>query len=89
VTVEVVGRWIAEYDPFVKAVVHDGVDIKLIKHFGRYQLAELRTALLLGQPPLFKGAVCTCGCGRRYNLQWDHIDPRAMKGPPVMRTCSR
>jgi hypothetical protein len=83
VTVETVKRWIAEYDPFIKAVLHDGVEIKMVKHFGRHISAELRSALNLGTPPLFTGPVCNCEaeCGRRRGLQWDHIDPVANDGP--------
>jgi len=66
-------------DAFVKAVIHDGVKVHTIKHFGRYRKAELQTMLDLGAAPRFEGAVCACG--RRYNLQWDHIDPVANGGP--------
>ena len=83
VTVAMVRQWIADYDPFIKAVIHDGVEIKMVRHFGRHLSAELRTALHLGTPPLFAGAVCNCEaeCGRRRGLQWDHIDPVANDGP--------
>ncbi len=69
-------------EAFIKAVLHDGVNITTVAHYGRYQKAELRTALGLGPPPLFDGAVCTNeGCDRRYHLEWDHIDPVANHGP--------
>jgi HNH endonuclease len=43
--------------------------------------AELRTALELGPPPTFEGAVCSEeGCDRRYGLEWDHVDPVANGG---------
>ncbi|MCU1344546.1 MAG: protein of unknown function endonuclease [Acidimicrobiia bacterium] len=66
---------------FMKIVLHDGVDIRKVKHVGRYQPAELRTALSLGAPPEFDGVTC-CepGCGRKYHLEWDHIDPVANGG---------
>ena len=67
-------------DAFLKAVVHDGVEIKNVKHFGRHIPAELRTALELGTPPSFEGVECTGGCGRRYGLEWDHVDPVAHGG---------
>ena len=68
-------------DAFVKAVMHDGVRIDTVVHFGRRIRAELRTALELGSPPGFEGAVCADGCGRRYGLEWDHVDPVAHGGP--------
>jgi len=69
-------------DAFVKAALHDGVNIHTIKHFGRYRKAELQTALDLGTAPRFEGAVCSePRCNRRYHLQWDHKDPVANDGP--------
>ncbi|MCA1844522.1 MAG: HNH endonuclease [Actinobacteria bacterium] len=68
-------------DAFVKAVIHDGVAIDTVVHFGRRIRAELRTALELGPAPGFEGAVCSEGCGRRWGLEWDHIDPVANGGP--------
>jgi hypothetical protein len=65
---------------FIKAVLHDGTRIDTISHLRRYQPAELRTALNLGKPPLFQGAACV-DCGRRYGIQWDHVDPVAHHGP--------
>ena len=65
---------------FIKAVLHNGVRIETVAHLGRYIKAELRTALGLGDPPLFNGAVCF-DCGGRYGLQWDHVDPVANHGP--------
>lgn len=68
-------------DAFIKAVLHDGVRVGTVKHFGRHITAELRTALELGGPPGFESAVCAeLGCGRRYGLEWDHIDPLANGG---------
>ena len=69
-------------DAFVKAVLHDGVRIETVAHFGRHIRAELRTALELGAPPAFDGVECVeAGCGRRYGLEWDHVDPVANRGP--------
>ena len=68
-------------DAFLKAVVHDGVEIRTVRHFGRHIRAELRTALDLGPPPTFEGIECADGCGKRYGLEWDHIDPVAHGGP--------
>ena len=71
----------ATEDAFVKLVLHDGVNILAVKHWGRYRKAELQTALDLGAAPLFEGAVCEKeGCGRRYHLQWDHKNPVANGG---------
>jgi 5-methylcytosine-specific restriction endonuclease McrA len=68
-------------DAFVKAVITDGVTISTVKHFGRRMSAELRTALELGAPPAFEGAVCVeDGCDRRYGLELDHVDPVAHGG---------
>lgn len=61
-------------DAFLKAVFHDGVTIHTVSHLGRYIPAELRTALELGEPPDFDGIRCS-GCGKRFRLQWDHVDP--------------
>jgi hypothetical protein len=69
-------------DAFIKAVLHDGIEVKTVKHFGRHIKAELRTALELGPAPGFHGTTCgEPGCGRQYNLEWDHVDPRANGGP--------
>jgi hypothetical protein len=77
--------WVREaldHGAFVKGVLHDGVKIGTVAHFGRHLPAELRTALALGSPPGFEGAVCSQpGCGRRYGLQVDHITPVAANGP--------
>jgi Domain of unknown function (DUF222)/HNH endonuclease len=65
---------------FIKAVLHNGVAIETVAHFGRYLSTELRTALGLGDPPLFNGAMCV-DCGRRYGLEWDHVNPVNNRGP--------
>lgn len=61
-------------DGFLKVVFHDGVNIHTVTHVGRYIPAELRTALELGDPPELDGITCS-GCGKKFNLQWDHLDP--------------
>ena len=69
-------------DAFLKVVLHDGVNIHTVAHFGRRRPAELNTALELGAPPDFDGVTCAeLGCERKYGLQWDHIDPVANDGP--------
>jgi hypothetical protein len=70
-------------DAFVKAVLHDGVVVQSIRHFGRHLSAELRTALDIGEPPGFNGAKCV-DCGRRYGLEYDHVDPLANHGPTAL-----
>ena len=68
-------------DAFVKAVLHDGVRIHTVAHYGRHIPAELRTALELGPVPAFDGARCVeDGCGRRHGLEWDHVNPVANGG---------
>jgi Domain of unknown function (DUF222) len=68
-------------DAFLKAVLHDGVNIHTVKHFGRHIPAELRTALELGALPDLDGVVCSEeGCDRRYGLEWDHHNPVANEG---------
>ena len=74
-------RSAVEQDAFVKVAFHDGVEIQKVKHVGRHIGAELRTALELGPPPAFEGRRCACGCGKRYKLQNDHVDPVANGGP--------
>jgi hypothetical protein len=66
-------------DAFLKAVLHDGVAVHTIKHFGRHLPAELRTALDLGPVPAFTGARCG-ECGSRFGLEYDHINPVANQG---------
>ena len=74
-------RQIAE-DAFIKAVLHDGKRIETVVHYGRHIKAELRTALELGPVPDFDGVSCIePNCGRRYHLEWDHVDPSANRGP--------
>ncbi len=70
-------------DAFVKIVLHDGVDIRKIRHVGRKYTAELRTALDLGPAPSFGGRACV-DCGRTWGLQHDHTDPVAHTGPTSM-----
>jgi len=66
-------------DAFLKAVLHDGVAIHTVKHFGRHFPAELRSALDLGPVPAFTGAECG-DCRSRFGLEYDHINPVANNG---------
>jgi hypothetical protein len=73
-------RALAE-DAFLKVVLHDGVKIHTVKHFGRHIPAELRTALELGPVPEFDGVACSQkACDRRYDLDWHHRNPVANGG---------
>ncbi|HUJ67323.1 MAG TPA: HNH endonuclease [Acidimicrobiales bacterium] len=67
-------------DAFIKAVLHDGINIHTLKHFGRHLPAALRTALDLGPVPEFSGRACV-DCGSRWGLEYDHLDPVANGGP--------
>jgi hypothetical protein len=62
-------------------VLHDGIDVTTVAHYGRRRPAVLQTALDLGAAPTFDGVTC-CeeGCERRYRLEWDHVDPCANDG---------
>ncbi len=59
-------RELAE-DAFLKAVLHDGVNVQTVAHFGRHRPAALQTALDLGAAPGFEGVTCT-DCDRKYHL---------------------
>jgi hypothetical protein len=78
--VPVAVAWEIATTAFIKAVLHDGVRIDTVAHLGRHISAELRTALGVGGPPLFNGAMCV-DCDRRYGIEWDHVDPVANGGP--------
>jgi HNH endonuclease len=67
-------------DAFLKAVLHDGVNIHTVSHVGRHRPAALQTALDLGPVPDFTGRACV-DCGRRYGLEYDHTDPVNNRGP--------
>src|SRR5205807_10541259 len=63
-------------------VLHDWVKTATVAPVGRHIPAELRTALEIGSPPDLDGVTCVePGCGRRYGLEWDHVDPVANRGP--------
>jgi hypothetical protein len=74
----------AAKDAFVKAVLHDGVKVDTIVHYGRKALpAHLRSVIELGDPPEFGGPRCV-DCGSPFGIERDHVDPVANGG----RTCS-
>jgi hypothetical protein len=71
----------AALDAFIKVALHDGTKVVSIAHYGRHLPAKLRSALQLGRPPDFEGVRCSVlGCERRYNVEWDHVDPVANGG---------
>ena len=76
--------WLAhelEKDAFLKAVVHDGVNLHTVRHFGRHIPVELRTALELGPLPDLDGVVCSEEAATvDYGLEWDHDNPVANGG---------
>jgi hypothetical protein len=81
VPVDVVRDAVAD-GAFVKFVLTRGVEIHTVAHLGRRRPATLRTALELGSAPRFEGVVCVEeGCDRRHDLEWDHDDPVANRGP--------
>ncbi len=80
VSTELARHHLDAQDCFVKLVLHDGVHITQVKLEGRKTSAELRTALSLGDPPLFHGPECGCGCAKRKGLQRDHLNPVANGG---------
>lgn len=69
---------------FIKAVLHDGVKVDTIVHYGRVAMpALLRTVLELGDVPEFDG-VCCVDCGAEFATEWDHRDPVANNGPTAL-----
>jgi hypothetical protein len=71
----------AARDAFIKAVLHDGVKVDTVVHYGRKKMPEvLRTVLELGDPPNFDGVTCV-DCGAEFGIEWDHDDPVANNGP--------
>ncbi len=74
-------RALAE-NAFLKVVLHDGVQVQTVAHYGRSIPAHVRTALELGFPPDFNGPRCSePGCDRTHLLERDHDDPVANGGP--------
>jgi hypothetical protein len=66
---------------FFKVVLHDGVQVQVVAHYGRSIPAEVRTALELGFPPTFDGPKCSePNCDREHLLEIDHDDPHANGG---------
>lgn len=67
---------------FFKVVLHDGVQVQTVAHYGRSIPAHVRTALELGMPPQFDGPCCSQpNCDREHGLEIDHVDPLSCGGP--------
>ena len=65
-------------DPFIKAVIRDGTDIRTVVHYGRHVPAELRTALEA------RGMTCCVpGCSNDAHLQIDHALVDHADGGPL------
>ncbi|MFP5298333.1 MAG: HNH endonuclease [Actinomycetota bacterium] len=67
-------------DAFINAVVFDGKDLRQFKRFTRHIPKEILIALELGDPPDFDGVRCI-DCGNRFRPEFDHLEPRAARGP--------
>jgi len=66
-------------DAFLSGVVFDGTDLRQMRRWTRHIPAAVRVALSLGEPPGFDGPKCV-DCGRRLNLEVDHLVPVAAGG---------
>lgn len=74
-----VAREIAD-DAFLSGVFYDGKDLRHFKRWTRHIPVEVAIALELGEPPDFDGVSCT-DCGNRFRTEFDHVEPRAARGP--------
>jgi len=64
-------------NPFIKAVIRDGLDIRTVAHFGRHVPAELRTALEA------RASQCEVpGCAHEGRLEIDHAKVDFAAGGP-------
>jgi 5-methylcytosine-specific restriction endonuclease McrA len=74
-----VAREIAR-DAFLNGVFYDGVDLRHFARWTRNIPVEVLIALELGDPPTFDGVACV-DCGNRFRTEFDHLEPRAARGP--------
>ncbi len=74
-----VAREIAQ-DAFLSGVVCDGKDLRQLRRWTRTIPPEVAVALELGEPPSFDGVACV-DCGNRFKTEFDHVQPRANRGP--------
>ncbi|MGH2808555.1 MAG: HNH endonuclease, partial [Actinomycetota bacterium] len=74
-----VARAIAD-DAFLNGVFFDGKDLRHFKRWTRHIPVEVAVALELGSSPDFDGVRCV-DCGNRFRTEFDHVKPRAARGP--------
>jgi len=67
-------------DAFLNGVFYDGTDLRQLRRWSRSIPIEVAIALELGPPPSFDGVVCV-DCGNRFRTEFDHVQPRAARGP--------
>ncbi|MEO8322981.1 MAG: HNH endonuclease signature motif containing protein [Actinomycetota bacterium] len=67
-------------DAFLNGVFYDGKDLRGFARWTRSIPIEVAIALELGDPPSFDGVACV-DCGNRFRTEFDHIEPRAARGP--------
>ena len=82
-------------DAFLNGVFYDGVDLRNFVRWSKHIPIEVAIALELGEPPSFDGVACV-DCGNRFRNEFDHVEPRAARGPtcnenidPRCWTCHR
>jgi hypothetical protein len=71
-------------DAFLNGVFFDGTDLRHFVRYSRHIPVEISVALELGHPPDFDGVTCV-DCGNRFRTEFDHIEPRAARGPTSTR----
>jgi hypothetical protein len=74
-----VAREIAK-DAFLNGVFYDGKDLLNFARWSKHIPIEVAVALELGDPPGFDGVTCV-DCGKRFRTEFDHVEPRAARGP--------
>jgi hypothetical protein len=74
-----VARGIAK-DAFLNGVFFEGKDLRQFARWTRNIPVEVAIALELGEPPDFDGVACV-DCGNRFRTEFDHVEPRAARGP--------
>jgi hypothetical protein len=77
-------------DAFLKAVLHDGVALHTIKHFGRHFPAELRSALDLGPCPLSQAlSAASAGAASASSTTTSTLSPTTARPHfPTSRPCA-